>query len=116
MADETSGSDPLAIARDMAEVIGKLAGDGEAFAEAYDTFRAVDWEGFRATLDGFGLAERSPLICEWFSTKFCVRVCQLLCAGSPTPEGDFGPDDIREFARLTARITADPALLRRLAA
>ena len=114
MADETS--DLLAIARDMGQVIGKLAGDEETFAEAYDTFRAVDWEGFQASLDRGSLAERCHLVCEWFSTKYCVRVCRLLCAEFPIPEGDFGPEDIRQFARLTAQITADPALLRRLAA
>ncbi len=116
MADDRSSDDPIALAREMGQTIGKLAGDADVFAEAVDTFRAVDWEGFQASLERGGVAERCHLVCEWLSSKYCLRVCKLLCAAFPIPEGDFGVAEMREFARLTARIAADERLLRRLAA
>src|SRR5262249_43923836 len=60
-----------------------------------------------------GLLERCHLICRWFCSKHCIFVCSRLCR---EPIAVLEPaarvQEMLEFARITAQIASDDALLK----
>ena len=99
--------------REGAEGIARLSENEESFRAAIDAFRALDGESLQALLERHGLLEYCRLICRWFCSKECVLLCLELC-GPPRPEDEEAPD-IREFANVVARVTADEELVELLA-
>jgi len=95
-----------------AEAIAALAKDEEAFRVVGRALRMQDRAAFTETLDKLQLLPRCRLICEWYWSKECVRVCVELC-GLPSVEEP--PLDVEGFAAVVARLTADEALLTWLA-
>lgn len=99
--------------REGAEGIARLSENEESFRAAIDAFRALDGESLQALLERHGLLEYCRLICRWFCSKECVLLCLELC-GPPRPEDEEAPN-IREFANVVARVTADEELVELLA-
>lgn len=91
--------------------IGRLAEDEATFEELVKAFRAVDAQAFRAIAERLGLVDRCEVLCHWLRSKECVLLC-LELAGPPPKE----LPDIREFAEVTAKVTADRGLVELLAA
>jgi hypothetical protein len=94
-----------------AEAIAALGKDEEAFRAVGRALRMQDRAAFAEILDKLQLLPRCRLICEWYWSKECVRVCWELC-GLPSVEEP--PLDVDGFATVVARLTADEALLTRL--
>jgi hypothetical protein len=99
--------------RQGAEGIARLSENEESFRAAIDAYRAVDGESLQALLGRHELLEFCRPICHWFCTKECVLLCLELC-GPPRLEDEEVPD-IREFAKVVARVTEDEELVELLA-
>jgi hypothetical protein len=99
--------------RQGAEGVARLSENEESFRAAVDAFRALDRESLQALLGRHQLLEYCEPICHWLCTKECVLLCLELC-GPPRPEGEEVPD-VREFAQVVARVTADEELVELLA-
>jgi len=95
------------------QVMGTLAGDPKAFAEAVDAFRAQDPQRFQAVLERLGLVDHCRVVCSYLCSKHCVFVCHTL-AGRQEGRAELDVDEWRRFAELTRRITEDDTLLKRL--
>ena len=95
----------------IAEALGKITQDETTFRLLVESFRAQDYEEFRELLSRFDLLERCHLVCHWLCSKECALICLDLCG--PPPK-DLTPIDLREFAELTAKITANHEVLARL--
>ncbi len=95
------------------KVMGALAGEPEAFAEAVDAFRVQDPQRFQAVLERLGLLEHCRVVCSYLCSKHCVFVCHRL-AGPQEGPAELDPEEWRRFAELTQRIAGDDDLLRRL--
>lgn len=102
--------------RQSGEVIGKLADNSEVFGSVVEAFRAHDAERFQAELVKARLLDRCRLICQWLCSKHCLFVCSKLCRQPQQAPDQIPIAEWREFAQVTARIAADPALLERLVA
>jgi hypothetical protein len=96
-----------------AKAMGVLAKDEEAFRAAVDAFRAQDGESMHLLLERHKLAERCELVCHWLRSKEAVLLC-LELAGPPPVENVEGPD-VREFAEVVAKLTADEELVELMA-
>ena len=94
--------------------IGKLASNEAAFAGAEKAVLANDCDGLRTVIDETQLGSGCEVICEWFCTWRCIRVCLLLCRPFPLEPIEDPLDEAFAFAQATARLAANPALLRRL--
>ena len=79
MSERSFEPDPLDELREIAAAAEKLAGDAEAFVEAFDAHAASDAARFQAALDRVGLVDRCDLICVYFCEKRCVGTCASLC-------------------------------------
>src|SRR5215203_496853 len=104
--------DVLAEVRETGKALGRLAEEEGVFTRATDAFRKGDVEAFRRVLDLPHLIPWCFLICRWFCIWRCVRVCRLLCKTIPEKEPTI--PELREYAQLVARLTADDTQLRRL--
>jgi hypothetical protein len=109
--DEPFESDELGELRATSAAAAELARDEESFKAAYEAFLASDAAAFQAILDKHGLGERCRLICRFFCRKHCPSVCRRFCPDRPAP---VDANEIREFALVLARLTADDELLKRL--
>lgn len=99
--------------RQTGEAIGKLAEDEAAFTRTVEAFRAQDAERFQSELGKLGLQRFCVLICRWLCSKHCVFICSRLCKEPPRATDQLPIAEIREFAKVTARLASDDALLRR---
>ena len=104
-----SEEDKLAELRETGEAIGKLAQDEKAFGRVAEAFLAQNAEHFQTELSKIGLLHRCRLICRWFCSKHCVFVCVKLCKEPPGGQLDIA--ELREFALVTERLTAEEGLL-----
>ncbi|MGJ7441063.1 hypothetical protein [Aquipuribacter sp. MA13-6] len=95
------------------QVMGKLADDPKAFAEAVEAFRAQDAQRFQGVLERLGLLDHCRVVCSYLCSKHCVFVCHKL-AGRQEGRAELDVDEWRRFAQLTQRLTEDESLLRRL--
>lgn len=114
MSEQPFEQDPLDELREAAAAAEKLAGDEEAFVEAFDAFAAVDAARFQAVLERSGLAERCELLCFFFCEKRCVGTCARLCPERPTRPVD--AKEVLEFTHAIARVAKDRRALERLLA
>lgn len=102
----------LAELRETGKALGRLVEDQAVFTRAADAFKKGAADAFRAVLDLPALIPWCVFICRWFCIWRCVRVCRILCKTIPEKEPTI--PELREYAQLVARLTADPAQLRRL--
>jgi hypothetical protein len=105
------GQDLLGDLRRGGEAIGALAADVESFRFVVAAFRAGDRHSLRRLLDARGQLEQAGVVLEWLSGAERALGCQELC-GPPPDE----LPDLRDFADVTVRLAADPALVAELAA
>ena len=89
--------------REGAEGIARLSENEESFRAAIDAFRALDGESLQALLERHGLLEYCRLICRWF----CSKEASCFVSSSRTAAGRRAGADIREFANVVAKVTAD---------
>ncbi len=104
------------VARDLleaSEAIGRLSEDEGTFRAAVDAFRAQDGESFNSLLERLELRRYCRVVCDWLCTKECVLICLELCG--PPPEKPPTIGEIREFAEVVRRVTADEELVELLA-
>src|SRR5437762_8221273 len=95
-----------------ARALGSLAEDEETFRALVDAFRAQDGESMHQLLERHELVERCALVCHWLRSKEAVLLC-LELAGPPPIDAE--PPDIREFAEVVAKLTADEELVELMA-
>ena len=112
MNDARSQDERLLELMTTAEAVGKLAEDEATFRRVVEAFRAQDAVRFEAELTRLHLFDRCRLICRWLCTKHCVITCIRLC-GVPRRQEEYSLAEIREFARVTARIASDESVLKR---
>jgi hypothetical protein len=96
---------------ESAQAMGAIAGNEDRFRAVVDAFRAKDGDTFQRLLSEFKILERCERVCHWLRSKECVLLCLELCG----PPLEVELPDPREFAQLTAKITADEELVERLA-
>jgi hypothetical protein len=105
------GQDLLGDLRRGGEAIGVLAADAERFRFVVGAFRTGDRQSLRRLLDAWGQLDQAGVVLEWLSGAERALGCLELC-GAPPDE----LPDLRDFADVTVRVAADPALVARLAA
>lgn len=108
-----SEDDRLAELRESGEAVGKLAEDAKRFKQVVEAFRAEDVAAFRKGLVDAGVDDHCRLICRWLCSKHCVFICSKLC-GPIAEQKELDIAEIRAFAEVTAKISRDERLLRRL--
>jgi hypothetical protein len=113
MADQAEELQVLGDLVGGADAISRLSESEETFRATVDAFRAKDGESFRALIERHGLAEQCELVCRWLRSKECVVLCLELC-GPPRFEPSDLPD-VREFAEVVSRLTADEELVELMA-
>ncbi len=96
------------------QALGKLASDRGIFQEALDSWRKGDQATFQGILDRLGLLPQCRIVCDWICSKDTVLRCFELC-GPPPVDLAAGPD-IREFADVIARLSADEGALKAIVA
>jgi hypothetical protein len=112
MADQPDDRTLLNEVLEGAQSMATLAADEEVFRAAVDAFRAEDGESMAKLLAGHDLAERCEVVCHWLRSKECVLLC-LWLAGPPPLDAE--PPDVREFAQVVAKLTADEELVELMA-
>ncbi len=105
MAEPTADRELLNEVLEGAQAMAALAVDEEVFRATVDAFRAEDGESMAKLLERHKLAERCEVVCHWLRSKEAVLLC-LELAGPPPAEEQELPD-VREFAELVAKLTAD---------
>jgi hypothetical protein len=112
MADQATERELLDEVLEGSRAMATLAENEETFRAAVDAFRAQDGESMNALLRRHELVDRCELICHWLRSKEAVLLC-LWLAGPPPVEQE--PPEVREFAQVVARVTADEELVEVLA-
>jgi hypothetical protein len=112
-ADESADRELLDEMLEGARAMATLAVDEEVFRAAVDAFRAQDGESMNRLLVDHKLADRCEVVCHWLRSKEAVLLC-LELAGPPSVEETELPD-VREFAELVAKLTADEELVELMA-
>ncbi len=105
MADPTPDRELLNEVLEGAQAMATLAVDEEVFRATVDAFRAEDGESMAKLLDRHKLAERCEVVCHWLRSKEAVLLCLELAGPPPVEEKEL--PDVREFAELVAKLTAD---------
>ena len=105
MADPTPDRELLNEVLEGAQAMAALAVDEEVFRATVDAFRAEDGESMSKLLDRHKLAERCEVVCHWLRSKEAVLLCLELAGPPPVEEQEL--PDVREFAELVAKLTAD---------
>jgi hypothetical protein len=114
MASDQNPDPNIQEIRQTAETIDKLAGNEQAFGEAYAAFIAEDAAKFEAALIKVGIAERCHIVCRFFCQKHCVGLCRKFC---PNPQqGDVNEKEILAFAKTIAPLLRDEATVARFLA
>jgi hypothetical protein len=113
MPNSSSDTQRFEELKEAGRVIGTLAQDEAAFTRAAEAFRAQNAEAFQSELSKLDLLRRCHLICRWFCSKHCIFICSRLCREPFHPlEPSAQIKEMREFAQVTAHLTADDVLLR----
>ena len=97
-------------------VLNQLAADKEVFAEAARASAAGNCEGLRTAIAKAGLRLGCEIICEWFCAWHCMRVCLDFCRAFPVEPIEHPLSEAFEFAKVTARLSAEPEALAALVA
>ncbi len=97
-------------------VVAALVADKEAFAVAEKAVLAGNCDLVRETVARLRLTDHCAVVCEWFCSWRCVRVCRLMCRGFDFGQVDLSLAEAFEFAKVTARLAAEPDVLQRLSA
>jgi hypothetical protein len=113
MADPPADRDLLNEVLEGAEAMASLAVSEESFRAAVDAFRAEDGESMHLLLERHKLVERCEVICRWLRSKETVLLCLELAGPPPLEQGE--PPDVREFAEVVAKVTADEELVELIA-
>lgn len=108
-----SGDERIAELRQTGEAVGKLAENEAAFTRTVEAFRAQNAADFRGELRELGLLRFCILICRWLCSKHCVFICSKLCKEPGRIPDQLPIAEIREFAKVTARLASDEVLLKR---
>jgi hypothetical protein len=95
-------------------VIGRLAENADTFSAAATAALAGDCDPLRAVIGRAGLTGGCQLVCEWFCSFRCIRVCLVLCRQFPLTELESPLTEAFQFAQASARLARDAAALRRL--
>lgn len=95
-----------------AEFLGKIAENESTFRLLVESYRAQDYEEFRELLTRFGMLDRCHLVTKWLCSKECALICFELCGPPPLEQVQLS---LREFAELTAKISAKKEILGSLA-
>jgi hypothetical protein len=112
MADQPDDRTLLNEVLEGAQAMAALAKDEEVFRAAIDAFRAEDGESMNKLLARHDLAERCEVVCHWLRSKEAVLLCLLLAGPPPLDEE---PPDVREFAQVVGKLTADEELVELMA-
>jgi hypothetical protein len=112
MADQATERALLDEVLQGAHAMGALAQDDESFRAVVDAFRAQDGESMNQLLARHELIEQCEVVCHWLRSKEAVLLC-LWLAGPPPVDQE--PPDIRSFADVVARVTANEELVELLA-
>ena len=96
-----------------AKAMAALARDEEVFRSIVDAFRAQDGESMARLLERHKVPVPCSVVCHWLRSKEAILLC-LELAGPP-PQLDVEPPDIREFAEVVAKLTADEELVELMA-
>jgi hypothetical protein len=103
----------LAELKATGQAMEKLAADEAAFTRVAEAFQAQNAELFQSELSKLDLLSLCHFICRWFCSKHCIFVCSKLCREPIAPlDPQERIKEMREFARVTAHIAADDALLK----
>jgi hypothetical protein len=113
MTTQSQDDSRLAELRRSGEAVGKLAEDPRRFREVVEAFRSEDANAFQKGLAEAGIDDRCKLVCEWLCSKHCVFICVKLC-GKIDKVDELEIDEIRAFAEVTATISRDEELAKRL--
>ena len=97
-----------------ARAMAALASDEEVFRAVVDAFRAQDGESMARLLERHKVPVPCSVICHWLRSKEAILLC-LELAGPP-PQLDIEPPDVREFAEVVTKLTADEELVELMAA
>lgn len=111
MAGQAADRELLDEVLEGAQLLGGLAENDEVFRAVIDAFRAEDGESMHDLLERHGIAERCEVVCHWLRSKEAVLLC-LELAGPPPIED---APDVRAFAEVAARVTADEELVELIA-
>ena len=111
MADQRFEADVVRDVLEEASTLGELVKNDQAFAAAYEAYRAGKRDEFHAILERLHLFDRCRLVCEWIGVKECTFVCFDLCG---PPKATDHPPEPRALAEAIVRITADPAATKQL--
>jgi hypothetical protein len=96
-----------------AKAMAALGRDEEVFRSVVDAFRAQDGESMARLLQRHKVPVPCSVICHWLRSKEAILLC-LELAGPP-PQIDVEPPDVREFAEVVAKLTADEELVELMA-
>jgi len=112
MADQSADRELLSEVLEGARAMAGLAENDETFRAVVDAFRALDGESMQRLLARHELAARCEVVCHWLRSKEAILLC-LELAGPPDVEAE--PPDLRAFAEVVAKVTADEELVELLA-
>lgn len=112
MAGEASDRELLSEVVAGARAMAGLAENDETFRAVVDAFRALDGESMQRLLEHHELAARCEIVCHWLRSKEAILLC-LELAGPPSLEHE--PPDLRAFADVVAKVTADEELIELIA-
>jgi hypothetical protein len=112
MADLPPNRMLLSEVQEGAQAMALLAENEETFRAVVDAFRAQDGESMQMLLARHDLSERCEVVCHWLRSKECVLLCLEL---SGPPSLDQEPPDVREFAEIVAKVTAEEELVQQIA-
>jgi hypothetical protein len=97
------------------KVLGRLAANPEALAAAAKASEIGDCAALGQAIGPVGDGQGCQIICEWFCTLRCIRVCLLLCRAFPFGAIEAPLSEAFAFAEASGRLAAQPALLERTA-
>jgi hypothetical protein len=112
MADQSADRELLNEVHEGARAMGSLAENEETFRAVVDAFRAQDGESMHELLTHHKLIDRCEVVCHWLRSKEAVLLCLELAGPPPVEEKE---PDIREFAEVVAKLTADEELVELMA-
>ncbi|MGZ4395756.1 MAG: hypothetical protein ACXVZ2_10390 [Gaiellaceae bacterium] len=82
----------------------------KAFTAAVGAVQAADCEILRSTLASIKLEGHCEIICEWFFSWRCIRVCLTLCGPFPLEAVDVSVKEMWQFAEAVGALAGKPAL------
>jgi hypothetical protein len=97
------------------QALRQLLAKPEALARAAEAAQRGECEVLRGVLQEAGLIEFCEIICWWICSWRCIWLCLRFCRPFLAEKPDTSLTEAFEFAKVTARLAAEPATLERLA-